>query len=100
MTSLEAVLDVGVIAVEISKSGEFYQVKVSDNGHGIPGDLEESVFQPFFTTKLTKTNTGLGLSICDHIIKAHRGKLSYESIPGEWTSFGVLLPWASRPVGP
>ncbi len=100
MNSLEAVLDEGVIAVEISKSGEFYQVKVSDNGHGIPGDLEESVFQPFFTTKLTKTNTGLGLSICDHIIKAHRGKLSYESIPGEWTSFGVRLPWASRPVGP
>ncbi len=100
MNSQEAVLDEGVIAVEILKSGEFYQVKVSDNGYGIPGDLKESVFQPFFTTKLTKTNTGLGLSICDHIIKAHRGTLSCDSIPGEWTSFSVQLPWASRPAGP
>ncbi|MCK5251245.1 MAG: GHKL domain-containing protein, partial [Spirochaetaceae bacterium] len=97
MNSLEAVLDEGRIAVDISKAGEFLRVRVSDNGHGIPLDLEESVFQPFFTTKLTKTNTGLGLSICDHIIKAHGGTLSYESTPGEWTSFDVLLPRTSRP---
>lgn len=92
MNSLEAVLDEGRIAVEISKAGRFFRVRVSDNGHGIPLDIEESVFQPFFTTKLTKTNTGLGLSICDHIIKAHSGTLTYESTPGEWTSFDVLLP--------
>ncbi len=97
MNSLEAVLDEGRIAVEISKAGRFLRVRVSDNGHGIPQDLEESVFQPFFTTKLTKTNTGLGLSICDHIIKAHGGTISYESTPGEWTSFDVLLPRTYRP---
>ena len=97
MNSLEAVLDEGRIAVEISKAGRFLRVRVSDNGHGIPLDLKESVFQPFFTTKLTKTNTGLGLSICDHIIKAHGGTLSYESTPGEWTSFDVLLPRTPRP---
>jgi len=100
INSQEAVLDEGIIVVEIIKEDEFFQVKVLDNGHGIPVDLEESVFQPFFTTKLTKTNTGLGLSICDHIIKAHHGNLSYKSIPGEWTSFNVLLPLKSRPAGP
>jgi two-component system sensor histidine kinase AtoS len=98
MNSLEAVLDEGSIAVEITKAGRFLRVRVSDNGHGIPLDIEGSVFQPFFTTKLTKTNTGLGLSICDHIVKAHGGTLSYESTPGEWTSFDILLPRTSRPA--
>ena len=67
------------------------------NSLEIPLDLEDSVFQPFFSTKLTKTNTGPGLSICDHIIKAHDGILSCESKPGEWTGFDVLLPRKSRP---
>ena len=92
MNSLEAVLDEGRIAVEITKAGRFLRVRVSDNGHGITTDVGESVFRPFFTTKLTKTNTGLGLSICDHIVKGHGGSLSFESTPGEWTSFDVLLP--------
>lgn len=92
MNSQEAVLDEGRIAVEISQAGKYYRVRVSDNGHGIPDEHKDSVFRPFFTTKLTKTNTGLGLSICDHIIKAHGGTLSHESRAGEWTSFDVLLP--------
>jgi len=92
MNSLEAVLDEGRIAVEIAGAGRFLRVRVSDNGHGIPVDLQDSVFRPFFTTKLTKKNTGLGLSICDHIVKAHGGSLSYDSVPGEWTNFDVLLP--------
>ena len=92
MNSQEAVLDEGRIAVEISQAGKYFRVKVSDNGHGIPDEHHDNVFRPFFTTKLTKTNTGLGLSICDHIIKAHGGTLSHESRPGDWTSFDVLLP--------
>lgn len=92
MNSLEAVLDEGRITVEISGAGRFFRVRVSDNGHGIPADVQASIFQPFFTTKLTKTNTGLGLSICSHIVKAHGGTLSCESRPGDWTSFDVLIP--------
>jgi two-component system sensor histidine kinase AtoS len=100
LNSLEAVLEEGIIKVEILKNDDAFLVKVSDNGYGIPRDLEDSVFQPFFTTKLTKTNTGLGLSICDHIIKAHGGVLSFRSTPGEWTSFHVRLPRMSRPSSP
>ena len=95
INSQEAVLDEGRIIVKIENSDEFVIITISDNGHGIPKEAEKSILQPFFTTKLTKTNTGLGLSICDHIVKAHGGKLFFESTPGEWTHFYVQFPLLS-----
>jgi len=68
------------------------QVCVKDNGSGIPQNIIDKIFQPFFTTKPTGEGTGLGLSLSYDIIKAHGGELKVETDTGEGTEFIILLP--------
>ncbi|MEO5947436.1 MAG: ATP-binding protein [Chitinophagaceae bacterium] len=68
------------------------QIKVSDNGGGIPQKVLDKIFQPFFTTKPTGQGTGLGLSLSYDIVKAHGGELKVETVEGEGTEFIILLP--------
>ena len=69
------------------------EIKVSDNGNGIPQKVLEKIFQPFFTTKPTGQGTGLGLSLSyDIITKGHGGELKVETKEGEGTSFIIILP--------
>ena len=72
--------------------GRGVEIRVKDNGPGIPDDVKKKIFQPFFTTKPTGQGTGLGLSMSYDIVKAHGGKLSVESKDGEGTEFIVRLP--------
>ncbi len=67
------------------------EIKVSDNGPGIPDSIKDQIFQPFFTTKPAGQGTGLGLSLSYDIIKAHDGKLKLNSTPNG-TVFTVILP--------
>ncbi len=92
--SIEAVLNGGeiVIGLNLDKKDSFVQVYVRDNGCGIPEHLRNSIFSPFFSTKVTRSNGGLGLSICQHIIEAHKGVITFDSIPGEYTTFKIKLP--------
>ena len=92
--SIEAVLDGGEIDVEIRNldQDDYVEVVITDNGNGIPPDIQPEVFNPFFSTKMNKTNTGLGLSICQHIVESHRGLVTFQSTPGRSTSFSVKLP--------
>lgn len=66
-------------------------LKVRDNGNGIPDSIKDKIFQPFFSTKPTGSGTGLGLSLCFDIIKAHGGSLVAESKEGEGATFVVVL---------
>ncbi len=68
------------------------EIKVSDNGNGIPQNIINKIFQPFFTTKPTGQGTGLGLSLSYDIIKAHGGEIKVESKEGEGTEFIIQLP--------
>jgi len=68
------------------------QVRIRDNGPGIPESIKERVFDPFFTTKDVGKGTGLGLSICYQIIEKHKGKISVISSPGQGTEFVVKIP--------
>ena len=68
---------------------------VEDNGDGIPSDMRDKIFQPFFTTKPTGQGTGLGLSISFDIIKAHGGTITIESSPEIGTKFNINLPLSS-----
>lgn len=76
-----------------SQNGEAI-VRIRDNGPGIPSEVREQIFAPFFTTKPTGTgNTGLGLAISHEIVvQHHRGRLSVQSNPGEFTEFTIALP--------
>ncbi len=81
------------VSVSSKKVADKVEIKVSDNGHGIPQNIVDKIFQPFFTTKPTGQGTGLGLSLSYDIIKAHGGELKVERKEGEGTCFIILLPW-------
>ena len=65
---------------------------VQDDGNGIPEDLQESILDPFFTTRRPGAGTGLGLSIVHGIVREHGGRIDFQSTPGEGTEFVVELP--------
>ena len=72
--------------------GDKVEIKVSDNGNGIPPKVLDKIFQPFFTTKPTGQGTGLGLSLSYDIVKAHGGEIKVESKENEGTTFIIQLP--------
>jgi signal transduction histidine kinase len=69
-------------------------LEVSDNGKGIPPEIQKRLFDPFFTTK--DTGTGLGLSIAAGIVEKHRGALQYQTRVDYGTTFGIILPEATE----
>lgn len=68
------------------------EVRVSDNGPGIPKDIQAKLFEPFFTTKKSGEGTGLGLAVSYGIIRDHGGEIRVESEPGEGACFIITLP--------
>lgn len=80
------------VNIKTLKTGNAIEVQIQDNGSGIPEEIQEKIFQPFFTTKPTGQGTGLGLSLSYDIVKAHRGNLKVESRLGEGTIFIITLP--------
>jgi signal transduction histidine kinase len=73
--------------------GDRVEIKIRDNGTGIPPDVKEKMFNPFFTTKPAGEGTGLGLSIShDIIVKQHGGTMEVDTQPGEFTEFKITLP--------
>ena len=72
------------------------EIRVCDNGPGIPLEIKDRIFEPFFTTKPTGSGTGLGLSLSyDIITQGHGGTLTVESIEGEGATFVITLPMNS-----
>ncbi len=80
------------IVVSTQQQNGSIEIKVSDNGPGIPSEIKDKIFQPFFTTKPTGQGTGLGLSLSYDIVKAHGGDLKVETKEGEGTDFIVIIP--------
>lgn len=81
------------VTVTTKKENNKVEIKVADNGGGIPSAVLEKIFQPFFTTKPTGQGTGLGLSLSyDIVTKAHGGELGVETKEGEGTVFTIQLP--------
>jgi len=80
------------VKVSTKKVGDTVEVSVKDNGNGIPQNVLDKIFQPFFTTKPTGQGTGLGLSLSYDIVKAHNGELKVNTIENEGSEFIILIP--------
>lgn len=80
------------VTVSTRKVGHTVEIRVSDNGNGIPQHIVDKIFQPFFTTKPAGQGTGLGLSMSyDIVTKAHGGELKVETNEGQGTTFSILI---------
>ncbi|MGJ4732467.1 ATP-binding protein [Leptospira levettii] len=91
LNALEAMKQKGNLTISSEKNGKHVEVKVIDNGPGIPIEIQKKIFEPFFTTKQQGEGTGMGLGITKSIIEKHNGSISLESEPGR-TCFSILLP--------
>jgi signal transduction histidine kinase len=83
-----------IVSVTTKKEKDKIEIRVKDNGNGIPQEALDKIFQPFFTTKPTGKGTGLGLSLSYDIVKAHGGMLRVETKENEGCEFTILLPMA------
>jgi len=87
-----------VVSATTTDRGSHVEIRIRDNGTGIPDKVKEKMFNPFFTTKPAGEGTGLGLSMShDIIVKQHGGTIEVATEPGQFTEFTVVLPRTSNP---
>jgi two-component system NtrC family sensor kinase len=86
-----------VVSATTKNLGDTVEIRIRDNGTGIPAEVREKMFNPFFTTKPAGEGTGLGLSMShDIIVKQHGGRIDVETEPGHFTEFTIVLPRTSN----
>lgn len=83
----------GRIRISTHRQGEMLVISIEDNGGGIPKEVRERIFEPFYTTKPEGEGTGLGLYICYTIIERHQGTLEFSTREGSGTTFSIKLPF-------
>jgi signal transduction histidine kinase len=83
------------VELSTSHTADRIEIKVKDNGNGIPDTIKDKIMQPFFTTKPTGEGTGLGLSLSyDIVVKGHNGKIDIDTKEGSYTEFTISIPIA------
>jgi signal transduction histidine kinase len=90
--ALQAMDYKGTLIVTISQQENYAVVAITDSGQGIPAEIKEQIFTPFFTTKAAGEGSGLGLDIVKKIIDKHDGKIEVDSEIGKGTTFSIWLP--------
>jgi signal transduction histidine kinase len=89
-----------VLAAATKNLGDRVEIRIRDNGTGIPPEVKDKMFNPFFTTKPAGEGTGLGLSIShDIIVKQHAGSIAVDTEPGQFTEFKIVLPRKAAAFG-
>ena len=79
------------LTVTTRKMDDGVEVRIRDNGNGIPQDIVDKIFNPFFTTKPTDQGTGLGLALSADVVREHGGMIRVDTVPGEFTEMIVEL---------
>ena len=86
-------LNIPTVEISTKRTDTKVEIRIKDNGNGIPQQVINKIFQPFFTTKQTGEGTGLGLSLSfDIITKGHGGELKVETEEGKYAAFTICLP--------
>ena len=102
--ALDAMPQGGVLTIETrqtpqplsSEDRRWIEISITDTGIGITEESKKRIFDPFFTTKKMGEGTGLGLTICEKIIKEHSGKINVESAVGKGSTFSIFIPVFER----
>ncbi|WP_417393599.1 two-component system sensor histidine kinase NtrB [Gimesia sp.] len=89
LNALQAMPDGGTLTLSLKQDGEWLRIVVTDTGKGIPTDLRERIFDPYFTTR--HEGTGMGLALCEKIVRQYDGTIDFKTTLSG-TSFSVLLP--------
>ena len=90
--------DKGLVKINTRRDSDWIEIKISDTGCGIPGDIRDKIFNPFFTTKDVGKGTGQGLAISHSIVtEKHNGTITFETQTGKGTTFSIRLPINSVP---
>ena len=90
VNAAQAISGNGTITITTAADGNEVSVRVRDDGCGIPAEVRERIFDPFFSTK--PTGTGLGMAVARRIIEDHKGRIIVASAEGEGTSITLILP--------
>jgi signal transduction histidine kinase len=86
------------VSVRTTNLGDRVEIRIRDNGNGIPAGVRDKIFNPFFTTKPPGKGTGLGLSISYDIVRQHQGEIRVQTEEGQYTEFVIVLPRPDRAV--
>ncbi|MEO8890663.1 MAG: ATP-binding protein, partial [Coleofasciculaceae cyanobacterium] len=89
--ALQAMDNQGTLTLDVVQENDYVKVSIADSGKGIPAEIKDKIFQPFFTTKPPGEGSGLGLDIVKKIVEKHQGIITFESTVGQ-TKFTVALP--------
>jgi PAS domain S-box-containing protein len=90
--ALQAMNEKGTLTIKVSKEDKYQIVSIGDSGTGIPEDIRDKIFNPFFTTKSAGEGSGLGLDIIRKIVEKHNGEIYFDTEMGVGTTFFVKLP--------
>lgn len=90
--AIEAMKDQGIIQLEVSEGKKYLTITISDNGEGIPENMLKNIYNPFFSTKKSNFNFGLGLTYCHQVMKKHKGNINISSEKGEGTTVNLSFP--------
>jgi signal transduction histidine kinase len=89
--AIHAMENKGLLTIETCTENQYAKIRVIDNGHGIPKEIQSKIFDPFFTTKKIGEGTGIGLDLVRRIVSRHAGEIKLSSEPGK-TEFTICLP--------
>jgi len=91
--ALEAIGQQGRVEIALAAGAACVEIRVSDNGSGIPPEVRRHLFDPFYSARQAGRGLGLGLSKCWRIVTGHGGRIEVESEPGKGATFTIALPW-------